>query len=47
MKSLVWGSVSDVGEVITLDDQDNAVVRFSEGREENIQIEMICKVEIG
>jgi len=47
VKSLVWGSVSDVGEVITLDDQDNAVVRFSEGREENIQIEMICKVEIG
>jgi len=46
VKSLVWGSPPDVGEVVSLDDDDNAVVKFKE-EQRVIQIDMLCKVEVG
>jgi len=46
VKSLVWGSPPEVGEVISLDDDDNAVVKFRE-EQKTIQIDMLCKVEVG
>jgi len=46
VKSLVWGSPPEVGEVVSLDDDDNAVVKFS-GGQRTIQIDMLCKVEVG
>merc|ERR1712179_773891 len=46
VKSLVWGSPPEVGEVISLDDDDNAVVKFGD-EQMTIQIDMLCKVEMG
>jgi len=46
VKSLVWGSPPEVGEVISLDDDDNAVVKFGD-EQMTIQIDMLCKVEVG
>jgi len=46
VKSLVWGSQPDVGEVVSLDDDDNAVVKFKD-EQRVIQIDMLCKVEVG
>jgi len=46
VKSLVWGSPPEVGEVLSLDDDDNAVVKFRD-EQMSIQIDMLCKVEMG
>jgi len=45
VKSLVWGSPPEVGVVVSLDDDDNAVVQFKE-EQKTIQIDMLCKVEV-
>jgi len=46
VKSLIWGSPSEVGDVISLDDDDNAVVKFRE-EQRVIQIDLLCKVDVG
>jgi len=46
VKSLIWGSPPEVGDVISLDDDDNAVVKFRE-EQRVIQIDLLCKVDVG
>jgi len=45
VKSLIWGSSTEVGSVESLDDNDNAVVKYS-NHQSIIQIDMLCKVDI-
>jgi len=46
VKSLVWGSSTNVGEMVSLDEEDNAVVNYS-GEQKTFLIDMLCKVEFG
>ena len=45
VKSLVWEESSGVGNVVSIDDDDNAVIKFSDEAQVSCQLEKLCKVD--
>ena len=46
VKSLVWEESSGVGTVVSIDDDDNAVIKFSDDEAQvSCQLEKLCKVD--
>ena len=45
VKSLVWEERSGVGTVVNIDDDDNAVIKFTDEARVSYQLEKLCKVD--
>merc|ERR1711915_329677 len=47
VKSLLWDDLTDAGKVLSIDDDDNAVIKLSDKEEtKTCQIDKLCKVDL-
>ena len=45
VRSLIWDDCDLVGKVMSIDDDDNAIVKFSDNTILNCQVDKLCKVD--